>query len=276
MEWILQNKEWLFSGIGISAFMFLAWLGKKFVQRSSSRRITQAAGAGCGLIAIGFAYWGIWSGYLTTHRQFSWLQLSLPALVGVGVSGWVAYAVAKQRVGSLTSELSAVKMHDTFRDHVTLALNTNAVAHTFIECSAIARTRGGQFSALLLDLDGFKRINELHDIKGGDRCLREVAVLLTKTLRGESDKLVRFRHGDEFLILLPETGVDNAEFVAKRVVQLIEKSDLPVSDRSFERLTASVGYTHVDASLDNIEQTTDRLDRALKKAKKIKNTYARC
>ena len=274
MHWITENKDWVFSGAGITLLTILAWIVRKCYLHRANPLLIKALVAITGSFMIGLVAFGSYSGFLTAYRQFSWLHVAGPAFVGVGASGWIAYLVAQRRIGSLSSELTAVKLHDTFRDHVTLALNTNAVAHTFIECMGIAKSWGGKCSALLLDLDGFKRVNELHDTKGGDRCLREVAILLAKTLRGESDKLVRFRHGDEFLILLPETTFENAEFVAKRIVRLIEKTDFPVSDSSFERLTASIGYTEIDAMNDNMDLVTDRLDKALKKAKRTKNTYA--
>ena len=184
--------------------------------------------------------------------------------------------MGQKRVKSLVLELTTVKMHDTFRDHITNVLNTNAVAHTYIECMSIAKSQGGNFSALMLDLDGFKRINEDHDTPGGDRCLREVALLLAETIRGESDKLLRYRHGDEFLILLPETSGESAEFVAKRITRLVEKTPFLVNDEQVrEKLTASVAFTGINVNTDDLDSVTARLETGLKKAKKIKNTYVK-
>lgn len=275
MQWLKDNKEWLFSGAGISLLMVIGWIVQKLYHNRSHPKALKAVVAVSVICLIALIGWGFSSGYLTAQRQFSWMHIATPVLLGIGVSGWIAYSIAQNRVGALTSELTTVKTHDTFRDHITQVLNTNAISHTFVECLSIAKAQGGNFSALLLDLDGFKRVNELHDIKGGDRCLRAVAVLLSKTLRGESDKLLRYRHGDEFLILLPETSAENAEFVAKRITRLIEKAEFPVDDENTENLTASVTYTGVDINSEDLDAATTRLEKGLKRAKRTRNTYVK-
>ena len=184
MQWIEDNREWLFSGAGISLLMAIGWLMQKLYHNRSHPKALKAAVAVFATSLLALTVWGFASGYLTTPRQFSWMHIATPVVLGIGASGWIAYSIARSRVGALTSELTTVKTHDTFRDHITQALNTNAISHTFVECLSIAKIQGGNFSALLLDLDGFKRVNELHDIKGGDRCLRAVAVLLSKDAQG--------------------------------------------------------------------------------------------
>ena len=81
----------------------------------------------------------------------------------------------------------------------------------------IARAiRGGsQLSLLLIDIDGFKEINTNFGHLGGDQYLRDLANLLKKTLRG-SDTVVRLG-GDEFLVILPETGNAQAHRAAERL-----------------------------------------------------------
>lgn len=77
-------------------------------------------------------------------------------------------------------------------------------------------TRGGsELSFLVIDVDNFKDVNTRFGHFGGDQYLRDLATLLKKTLRG-SDTVVRLG-GDEFLVILPETGNKQAYRAAERL-----------------------------------------------------------
>ncbi|MBV9438086.1 MAG: GGDEF domain-containing protein [Acidobacteria bacterium] len=78
-----------------------------------------------------------------------------------------------------------------------------------------AKRAGSQLSMLLIDINEFKQINSAYGHLGGDQYLRDLANLLKKTLRG-SDTVVRIG-GDEFLVLLPETGNAQAHRAAERL-----------------------------------------------------------
>jgi diguanylate cyclase (GGDEF)-like protein len=69
---------------------------------------------------------------------------------------------------------------------------------------------------LNIDLDYFKKINDTHGHIIGDRVLVEVAGLIGKALR-VSDHIARFG-GEEFVVLLPETGLDRALQIAERIL----------------------------------------------------------
>lgn len=78
-----------------------------------------------------------------------------------------------------------------------------------------AARASSQLSLLLIDINNFKQINTTYGHLGGDQYLRDVANLLKKTLRG-SDTVVRLG-GDEFLVVLPETGNTQAHRAAERL-----------------------------------------------------------
>ena len=75
-----------------------------------------------------------------------------------------------------------------------------------------AMRSGRPLSVLFLDLDGFKRVNDAHDHLHGSRALVEAAAVIRGCAR-ETDIVARFG-GDEFAIVLPETGADGALAVA--------------------------------------------------------------
>lgn len=83
------------------------------------------------------------------------------------------------------------------------------------EAQAAVRRTGKEFSVVLVDLDRFKEINDEHGHLAGDQVLREVAALLTSRLRSD-DSVARYG-GDEFLIILPHTGADDASRLAEEL-----------------------------------------------------------
>jgi diguanylate cyclase (GGDEF)-like protein/putative nucleotidyltransferase with HDIG domain len=82
-------------------------------------------------------------------------------------------------------------------------------------------TRSGQsFSVIMMDLDGFKQVNDRHGHMEGDKVVTAVAHLLNDRVR-QSNVVARYG-GDEFAILLPEARVDQAETLAERLRSSIE------------------------------------------------------
>ncbi|CAH2031186.1 diguanylate cyclase [Trichlorobacter ammonificans] len=119
------------------------------------------------------------------------------------------------------------------------------------------------FSLLLGDLDLFKQINDTFGHLAGDRVLRQVASRLRDKLRSE-DVCARWG-GEEFMILLPETSLDQAVVVAEKLAAAVREKEI-VWDRQPIRITISfgVGEFSVGSSIDEFIQ---RVDNALYVAK---------
>jgi diguanylate cyclase (GGDEF)-like protein len=105
----------------------------------------------------------------------------------------------------------------------------------------IARTqrRGERLSVLLADLDDFKRINDRFGHQAGDEALRTFASLLRASLR-EIDVAARLG-GEEFGVLLPETGLKGGLVLAERLREHIAEHAVLVRDGKAVHLTASIG-----------------------------------
>ncbi len=119
-------------------------------------------------------------------------------------------------------------------------------------------------SVLLLDLDHFKNINDLHGHAAGDAVLRRVGEALAKEIRS-GDAACRFG-GEEFVVLLPDTSAEQAEHFADRLRLVIEalKEDHP----SALPISASIGVAEKSPADTTWEQLVAASDKALYAAKR--------
>lgn len=93
-------------------------------------------------------------------------------------------------------------------------------------------------SILMTDIDFFKRINDKYGHPAGDELLKQFASLLKAHLR-DMDVVARWG-GEEFIILLPDTSIENSTATAERLRQVIEKNDFYIKDSGIN-ITASFG-----------------------------------
>lgn len=124
---------------------------------------------------------------------------------------------------------------------------------------------GGEALLMMLDLDHFKRINDAYGHAAGDAVLCHVTALARTILRA-SDTIGRLG-GEEFAILVPETGRDGGIELAERVRAAIEATSLE-HEGNVIRITTSIGVTLIGAAPDNAEAVLARADIALYQAKR--------
>jgi diguanylate cyclase (GGDEF)-like protein len=123
-----------------------------------------------------------------------------------------------------------------------------------------ASRSGRPMSLLFIDMDGFKQVNDVHGHLCGSRALVEAAGLIRSCAR-ETDVVARFG-GDEFSLILPDTGRDGAVSVATRIRERISEHAFLETDGLKVRLTASVGV----ATLPDVAGSAEELIRAADKA----------
>jgi diguanylate cyclase (GGDEF)-like protein len=121
---------------------------------------------------------------------------------------------------------------------------------------------GNLFCLCLLDIDHFKRINDTYGHQAGDTVLREFAATVQRQIR-ESDSFGRYG-GEEFLLMLPETSIDEALALAERVRANIAR--LGFSELPELAVTVSIGVAEFRID-ESIAQTVARADEALYQAK---------
>lgn len=128
------------------------------------------------------------------------------------------------------------------------------------------RRYGGEMSILMLDLDHFKQINDSHGHQAGDITLQTFVNICQELMR-EVDVMGRVG-GEEFAILLPETGIRRAVEVAERLCQAIAAARIRVENApSPIRFTTSIGVASSTAADTCFESIVKRADRALYQAK---------
>ncbi len=134
---------------------------------------------------------------------------------------------------------------------------------------ARAREGGRGYAVMALDLDRFKAINDTHGHAAGDAVLVEVANRLRDSLR-VSDMIARIG-GEEFLIVLPDTTLDEAQDIAERLRSRIEETPICVSAQSKVSITLSIGVAMGGCDRPNdapsAQEVISRADRALLAAK---------
>jgi diguanylate cyclase (GGDEF)-like protein len=122
-----------------------------------------------------------------------------------------------------------------------------------------------QLSLIIADIDYFKKTNDTYGHAAGDGAIRVVAQICQKTLRSV-DILGRIG-GEEFAVLLPETGLEQAWLVAERLRTNVSRA-LMRSKRGEIRLTLSLGVGAVDEETEDFEGLLRSVDSALYAAKR--------
>jgi diguanylate cyclase (GGDEF)-like protein len=145
------------------------------------------------------------------------------------------------RCGLLVAETQYRMARWAMRDPLTDVLNRRGLDRVLVRESSDGERGHGALSALLVDCDDFKRINDRFGLSVGDDVLRRVANALTRCVRAR-DTVGRVG-GDEFLVLLPHTRVWEAVEVADRIRREVRTSlGLPDGDC----LTVSIGVRRLE------------------------------
>lgn len=129
--------------------------------------------------------------------------------------------------------------------------------------------RGGQtISLLVVDIDHFKAYNDTYGHLKGDECLKTVAKTLKDIVKRPGDLAARFG-GEEFVVLLPETNLEGACYVAEKIKAAIENLGIPhINSKVAPHVTVSIGVASTmpreEISPEDLIQASDQ---ALYKAK---------
>jgi diguanylate cyclase (GGDEF)-like protein len=142
-------------------------------------------------------------------------------------------------------------------DSLTGLPNRTQLYDNFSGLKAMALRLKTPLSLMLIDLDHFKQVNDRHGHDAGDRVLREVADLLRRRLR-KSDQVYRMG-GEEFLILMPDTSLEQATRLAEQLRTRFEAMAVSFQEQSIA-LTTSIGITAMTGPEENFDTLLRRAD----------------
>lgn len=149
------------------------------------------------------------------------------------------------------------------RDELTGVGNYRALHERLAAEIARHQRHGREFALVLLDLNGFKEVNERHGHLEGDRLLAEIGGSLRKEVRGE-DSVFR-QGGDEFAVIVPEVDAEEAGEVAKRLRARVAKRGFGSDE--MRPLTATTGFAMFPADGRTVDDLLGVADADLFSAK---------
>jgi len=159
---------------------------------------------------------------------------------------------------ALQRRLEAQAMHDPMSG----AYRRDAFLDAFEREIGASKRRGTPLSLLVMDLDNFKAINDTHGHLVGDSVIADFAARAMALLRTH-DLMGRYG-GEEFVVLLPQTGLDAAQDIAERICSGIAAS----AAQGVPKYTVSIGVATLGAERPDTASLIDAADKALYQAKR--------
>lgn len=154
-------------------------------------------------------------------------------------------------------------LDSALQDPLTSVGNRKALDHALRRETTLVERHNSELSMLMIDIDLFKGINDGFGHAAGDQALRNVTQMISSVIR-QSDQVFRYG-GEEFVVLLSNTDVKNANDLAERIRKAIEQTEICYGNFRF-RLTVSIGVAAYN-SLQGTDSLFNTADKALYEAK---------
>ncbi len=151
------------------------------------------------------------------------------------------------------------------RDPMTNLYNRRYFNEIIKSLLLIAKRTSQLFSLIIIDIDDFKNVNDTYGHSVGDRVINDLADIFRNTVRN-SDISVRFG-GEEFVIILPNTHLKEAEIIAKKLKDIVENNTIILKDGSRIKFTISLGVSQIQQDDESVETVLHKADEALYQAK---------
>ncbi len=165
-------------------------------------------------------------------------------------------------IEDITDKLALQEL--AIRDPLTKIYNRNKISELIYYEIRSAERYQSNFSIAMIDIDDFKKINDIFGHNYGDKVLQEFAKLLENTIR-KIDVLGRWG-GEEFIIIFPHTSALNSLNVAKRIKEIISKTVVNFNYITLPMNTASFGIAEYEKG-DNILTLIEKADQSLYQSK---------
>jgi diguanylate cyclase (GGDEF)-like protein len=156
--------------------------------------------------------------------------------------------------------------HAAVTDPLTGVLNRRGFEEALRQTAAFSKRYGHPLSIIAMDLDHFKKVNDLHGHAAGDAALKAAASLVMQELRSETDFVGRVG-GEEFTLLLPHTDADGAAALAERIRASLRQHPFLINGVPVP-LAASFGVSQL-ADDHDVDRVLAEADKALYRAKRV-------
>ncbi len=189
-------------------------------------------------------------------------------IVSVILMAGGGFVLVVARLSRLTTDdiaRVAALERDVMRDPLTGVFNRRYLDAKLAEETSRARRSGQPLSALVIDLDHFKHINDTYGHPIGDQVIRHVSALIASQIRTE-DTVVRYG-GEEFVVVAPDSTVEAASALAHRMIGSLNARLLTLPDGTSLSVTASIGAAQYEPGETGHDLLT-RADCALYDAKR--------
>ena len=191
---------------------------------------------------------------LLQARRWQWTAIALACVLLLLLGALVVRQLVRMR-----------RLHEiATTDPLTGVANRRSIEHLGAKAIAGARAAGQPLCALVLDLDHFKSVNDTHGHPCGDKVLARMAHACRDALR-HFDLLGR-TGGEEFLVLLPDTRMDQAWPIARRLCATVAAIDFDDLAHGL-RITVSIGMAELRSADASLHDLVARADAALYQAK---------
>ena len=169
-------------------------------------------------------------------------------------------------IGRLREDLENMR-HEAMTDGLTGIANRKLFDAELRRCAIQAMENGELLSLFIIDIDYFKKFNDTFGHQIGDQVLKLLAQTLTSSIKGQ-DLAARFG-GEEFCVILPGTGVDNAVKLAEIIRNKVGKKQVlnRKTGESMGQITVSVGVAEFSYG-EPLSQLILRADEAMYTAKR--------
>ncbi|BBB31199.1 GGDEF domain-containing protein [Neptunomonas japonica] len=184
---------------------------------------------------------------------------------------WPAFSVISGVFSllSFTEEAQLKLKEESNTDQLTNLANRRAMNEVLNKEWTIARRHKRPLTLIMLDVDFFKKYNDLYGHQAGDECLKSVARTLQGNVKRAGDLVARYG-GEEFLLILPDTNNIAAQHLANRICTSIAQLELPHDQSPLGIITISAGIAVLTKnSYENIDELLRGADTALYQAKQM-------
>jgi diguanylate cyclase (GGDEF)-like protein len=259
--WRMGMLSWLMAGLCLSsAWDLLALAGGR-----RQRRFGLAVAAPLAFGGLAFTLRGLKAALAPEGPVADPAADTLGNFIGAFVYLTITLTFQLTLLALVISRLVAELRSSSRRDGLTGVMNRRALDDALSDEEHRARRLQAPFAVLMVDADHFKSVNDRFGHATGDRALQHLATLMGAQMR-DIDRLGRYG-GEEFVVLLPGTTLEQAQVVAERLRERVEAVPLMWQEAPLA-LTVSIGIAAWRGPEDALEPLLARADAALYAAKR--------